>query len=56
MEVSCLTEAFAFRSMYSVTMAFCRTFPLVAMMEVGLLFSADAELTGDPGSALVLLL
>lgn len=41
---------------FSLTLAFCRTLPLVAMMEAGLALSADAELTGDTGSALTLLL
>lgn len=39
----------------SVTLAFCRTLPFVAIMETGLFFSADAELTGEPVSALTLL-
>ncbi len=40
----------------NLTFAFCRTLPLVAMMEAGLLFSADAEFTGEAWSALTLLL
>lgn len=43
-------------NIYSLTLAFCRTLPLVAMMEAGLIFSADAELTGEAESALTLLL
>lgn len=43
-------------NLFSLTLAFCRTLPLVATMEAGLVFSADAELTGDTGSALPLLL
>lgn len=43
-------------NLFSLTLAFCRTLPLVATIEAGLVFSADAELTGDTGSALPLLL
>lgn len=35
----------------ALTFAFCRTFPFVAMMETGLFFSAEAELTGEAASA-----
>lgn len=38
-----------------LTLAFWRTLPLVLIIEVGLLFSAEAELTGEAGSALWLL-
>lgn len=48
--ISCSYNA---RGPFGLTIAFCRTLPLVAMMETGLFFSADAELTG---SALTLLL
>lgn len=38
-----------------LTLAFCRTLPLVAMMEAGLLFSVEAELTGEEESPTLLL-
>lgn len=53
-EISILVQVTS--NIYRLTLAFCRTLPLAAMMEAGLVFSADAELTGDTGSALTLLL
>lgn len=43
-----------FHPLSVLTLAFCRTFPFVAMMETGLFFSAEAELTGEAASALTL--
>lgn len=35
------------------TLAFCRTFPLVALMEGGLFLIAEAELTGSDRSVVL---
>jgi len=39
----------------SLTLAFCKTLPFVAIMEAGLFLRAEAELTGEAESALLLL-